>query len=244
MYFLQKYIQQNFITKATFFVICKSWCLTVLSEFELYRTINSKRTCVQTPHSFRSGTHLSSNWMGQVNTQGGNSSGSSNCILQHHTASINVFKVYGYLLRSTCAQFNPLSYSNCNSIFIVLNLHLRADSMCTKQKKQRTISLTWDIAGVSATERYWENQKIRVDMNVQRDRFWASFWMSGEKWPNIDRQANQSKSLKHHKQSWGQMLYSFILFYWEISSVKSVEAIKPSNFKGVAMGSCVCIYFT
>ena len=61
--------------------------------------------------------------------------------------------------------------SNSNSIFIVLNLHLKTDSRGTKPKKQRTIIMSM---GHSKGRRHGEKPEkgeIRVDILVQRDRF-------------------------------------------------------------------------
>ena len=62
--------------------------------------------------------------------------------------------------------FTPQKGSNSNSTFIVLNLHLKAGSRCTKQKKQNTIIIKMrQSKGQRHLEKLGKAQ-IRVDMLV------------------------------------------------------------------------------
>ena len=59
-----------------------------------------------------------------------------------------------------------ISYSNSNSIFIALNLHLKTDSCRTKQKKQKTTIINLRQAGVGAKGEKLGKAENRVDMIV------------------------------------------------------------------------------
>ena len=62
-------------------------------------------------------------------------------------------------------------YSNSNSIFIALNLHLKRDSRGTKPRKQKTLMIYLrQIKGWGRREKPGEGE-IRVCMHVQRDGF-------------------------------------------------------------------------
>ena len=74
---------------------------------------------------------------------------------------------------------------NSNSIFIALNLHLKINSRCTIQKKQKNIMINRRHHRGQHHGKRLEKTEIRVDMLLQRDRCWASFWMSGEKRANV-----------------------------------------------------------